>query len=228
MVPDALTNFFSASVGASAALLGLLFVSISISPEAKITATASIEKRTGAYSALVSLTNAFIISLVALIPDNFGIFVLIFSVGAFSITLPSGIELLRPHKGARNLPRRLILTLLILFAYIAEGYTAVRLIMNPHDSSPVYTLTILLVLVYISSVVRAWELLGGARRSLAHLSTAYPIEPTVSASADENATPAPDEKVSVQKAAHKIHHSQTNPLQTAGGSEESSSRQEEQ
>jgi hypothetical protein len=131
---------------------------------------------------------------VALIPDNFGIFVLIFSVGAFSITFPSGIELLRPHKGARNLPRRLILTLLILFAYIAEGYTAVRLIINPHDSSPVYTLTILLVLVYISSVVRAWELLGGARRSLAHLSTAYPIEPTVPARTDENATPAPDEK----------------------------------
>ena len=33
MVPGALTNFFIASVGAAAALLGLLFVSLSISPE---------------------------------------------------------------------------------------------------------------------------------------------------------------------------------------------------
>jgi hypothetical protein len=192
MVPDALTNFFSASVGASAALLGLLFVSISISPEAKISATASTEKRIGAYSALISLTNAFIISLVALLPGNFGIFVLIFSVGSFIITLPYGIELLRPHKGPSNLARRLILTLLNLFAYLAEGYTAVRLIMNPHDSSPVSTLTTLLLVVYISSIVRAWELLGGARRSLAHLRTAYPIQPTASPGADENATTAPD------------------------------------
>jgi hypothetical protein len=51
MVPDALTNFFIASVGAGAALLGLLFVSIS--PEEKITAHASVEKRISAYSALI-------------------------------------------------------------------------------------------------------------------------------------------------------------------------------
>ena len=106
MVPDALTNFFIASVGAGAALLGLLFVSISISPEEKITAHASVEKRIGAYSALISLTNAFIISLVALIPGNFGIFVLIFSVSSFTITFQNGIELLRPLEGASNLIRR--------------------------------------------------------------------------------------------------------------------------
>ena len=163
MVPDALTNFFIASASAGAALLGLLFVSISISPEEKITANASVEKRIGAYSALISLTNAFIISLVALIPGNLGIFVLIFSISSFSITLQNGIELLRPHEGPSNLARRLILTLVNLFAYIAEGYNAVRLIITPHDSAPVYALTTLLLVVYISSIARAWELLGGAR-----------------------------------------------------------------
>ena len=66
MVPDALTNFFITSAGASAALLGLLFVSISISPEEKITLHASVETRLSAYSALISLTNAFLVSLVLL------------------------------------------------------------------------------------------------------------------------------------------------------------------
>ena len=84
-------------------------------------------------------------------------------------TLQNGIELLRPHEGASNLARRLILILLNLFAYIAEGYNAVRLIINPHDSTPVYALTTLLLVVYILSITRAWELLGGARRPLTHL-----------------------------------------------------------
>ena len=169
MVPDALTNFFITSAGASAALLGLLFVSISISPEEKITLHASVETRLSAYSALISLTNAFLVSLVALIPGTFGIFVLIFSVISFIITLQNGFELLRPHQGASNLARRLILTLLNVFAYLAEGYNAVRLIMNPHDSAQVYGLTGLLLVVYISSIVRAWELLGGALRRPPHL-----------------------------------------------------------
>ena len=192
MVPSALTNFFIASAGAGAALLGLLFVSISISPEEKITATASIEKRISAYSALVSLTNAFIISLVALIPGTFGIFVLIFSVIAFSITLQNGIELFRPHEGASSVARRLILTLLNLLAYLAECYTAVRLIITPHDSSPVYALTTLLLVVYILSIVRAWELLGGARRKPPHLLTTHPKQHPSSPNADENATPVPE------------------------------------
>ena len=194
MVPDALTNFFLASAGAGAALLGLLFVSISISPEEKITTTASVEKRISAYGALLSLTNAFIISLVALIPGTFGLFVLIVSVSSFSITLQNGIELLRPHAGASNQARRLMLTLLILCAYLAEGYTAVRFLISPHDSSPIYVLTTLLLVVYISSIVRAWELLGGTRRKPTHSLTAHPKPHTSSPGADENATPDPKEK----------------------------------
>lgn len=186
MVPDALTNFFIASVSAGAALLGLLFVSVSISPEEKISANAAVEKRVGAYGALVSLSNAFTISLVALIPGTFGIYVLIFSVATFAVTLQNGIELLQPHEGPSTLARRLTLTLLSLFAYIAEGYNAVRLIINPRDSSPVYALAILLVIVYALSIVRAWELLGGIRRTPAHLLTTHLKDRTSSPGADEN------------------------------------------
>jgi cellobiose-specific phosphotransferase system component IIC len=186
MVLGALINFFIASVGAGAALLGLLFVSVSISPEEKISANASIEKRIGAYGALASLTNAFTISLVALIPGTFGIFVLIFSVATFAVTLQNGIELLQSHEGPGKLVRSLTLTLLSLFAYIAEGYSAVRLISNPRDSSPVYALATLLVIVYVLSVARAWELLGGMRRSPAHLLTTHLKNRTSSPGADEN------------------------------------------
>jgi hypothetical protein len=192
MVPDAFTNFFIASAGASAALLGLLFVSISISPEEKITATASVEKRISAYSALVSLTNAFIISLMALVPGNYGIYVLIFSASSIIITIQNNIEQLRPHKGASSLGRRLFLALLSLLAYLAEAYLGVRLIITPHDAAPVNTLAIVLLVVYISSIIRAWELLGGASRTTIPLLTTHPTQHTSSSNADENATPDPD------------------------------------
>ena len=186
MVPGALTNFFIASVGAGAALLGLLFVSVSISPDEKISANASIEKRIGSYGALVSLTNAFTISLVALIPGTFGIFVLIFSVATFAATLQNGFELLQSHEGRSKLARSLTLTLLSLFAYIAEGYSAVRLISTPRDSAPVYTLATLLVIVYTLSIVRAWVLLGGIRHTPAHLLTTHLKDRTSSHDRDEN------------------------------------------
>ncbi len=131
MVPDALTNFFIASAGAGAALLGLLFVSISISPEEKITTNASTEKRISAYSALGSLIDAFFISLVALIPNNFGISVLVFGALSLVIAIQNSIQLLRPHEGASSLARRLTLTVLNLLAYIAQCYLAVQLIDQP-------------------------------------------------------------------------------------------------
>jgi hypothetical protein len=161
----------------------------SLSPEEKITANAFVETRINAYSALISLANAFIISLVALIPGYFGIFVIIFSVLSFSITLQNGIEVLRPHEGAGSLARRLILTLLNLFLYIAECCCGVRIIINSHDSTPFNVLAILVVAVYLLSIFRTCELLGGARRR-PHLHTAIHTQQTLSTSADENATTA--------------------------------------
>ena len=192
MVPDALTNFFIASTGAGAALLGLLFVSLSISPEEKITTNASIEKRVSAYSALGSLIDAFFISLVALIPNNFGISVLVFGALSFFIAVQNSIQLLRPHEGASGLVRRLTVTVLNLLTYIAQCYLAVQIIVNPHDSAPVYSLTTLLLVVYILGIFRAWELLGGARNTPIKMLTSIHQQETSSPDGGENATAVPE------------------------------------
>ena len=188
MVPDALTNFFIASTGAGAALLGLLFVSLSISPEEKITSNASVEKRVSAYAALGSLINAFFISLVALIPGNFGAPVVIFGALSFFIAVQNNFQLLRPHEGASSLARRLITAVLSLLIYIAQCYYAVLLIINPHDSAPVYSLTTLLLVVYVLGVFRAWELLGGTRNTPIKMLTSIHKQEAPSSGADEDAT----------------------------------------
>src|SRR5258706_4933834 len=68
VVPPEFANFFIASAGAGAALVGLLFVAVSIAPEQLVTRRAPMERQAVAGSAFTALMNAFFISLVALIP----------------------------------------------------------------------------------------------------------------------------------------------------------------
>lgn len=189
MVPGTFTNFFIASAGAGAALLGLLFVSLSIAPEEKITADASVEKRTGAHGALSSLMNAFFVSLIALLPTNVSIAFIIFSGISFAITLQNGIELLRPHEGASHIIRRLIIILANLLIYVLECYYAVLLLLNPHDPEPVYVLANILLFVYGFGIIRAWELLGGTRRIPINLLTPKRSAKTSSSAEEDEKAP---------------------------------------
>jgi hypothetical protein len=177
MVPDSFTNFFIASASAGAALLGLLFVSISISPEDKIAEDAPIERRTSAQGALTLLINAFFLSLASLLPSNFGIPVTIFATLSFVLTLQNSINLLRPHPDASKLSSRLFIALANLLTYVAQGYYGILLIMNPNNPVPVFALTNLLLVVYVLGIVRAWQLLGGVRRQPKPQPLAHPLPP---------------------------------------------------
>ena len=61
MIPAEFTNFFIASAGAGAALVGLLFVAVSLAPEQIVTRGAPVERRAVAGSAFTALINAFFI-----------------------------------------------------------------------------------------------------------------------------------------------------------------------
>ncbi len=178
MVPDSFTNFFVASTGAGAALLGLLFVSISISPEDKISENAEVERRISAYGALTLLINAFFISLAALLPGNYGIPVTTFACLSFVPTLQNSIILLRPHSDASKLSSRLTVVIANLLTYVAQGYYGVLLIVNPKNPVPVYSLTTLLLVVYVLGIFRAWQLLGGMRSKHKSQPLVHPLPST--------------------------------------------------
>ncbi len=63
-------NFFLALAGAAAALIGLLFVAVSVAPESIVQARAPVERRALATSVYTALLNAFIIALGALMPQR--------------------------------------------------------------------------------------------------------------------------------------------------------------
>ena len=68
MVPQAFAGFFVGSMAASAALVGLLFVAVSIKPERITARGAPPEPQAVAASAYIALVNAYFISLGGSIP----------------------------------------------------------------------------------------------------------------------------------------------------------------
>ena len=107
MIPAEFTNFFIASASAAAALVGLLFVAVSIAPEQTVTRKAPMERQAVTGSAFTALINAFFLSLVALVPHfNFGSIVVPFSCLCLVTTLIQDRHLLHNPKSWQSKLRR--------------------------------------------------------------------------------------------------------------------------
>ena len=164
MVPLSFFAFFAASTGAGGALIGLLFVAISIAPEHMVTDTAPVERQTRATSAFTALFNAFFVSLVALIPfTNVGGVAL--TMGAIGLINSVGIalQLQRRERGWRALARGAFLLAASFVLYGMESYYAVALLNNFRDVGAVFVLAYLMIVAYGIGLSRAWELLGARR-----------------------------------------------------------------
>lgn len=166
MVPADFANFFMASTGAGAALVGLLFVSISIAPERTVSATAPVERQAVAASAFTALLNPFIISMIALIPGlalvGLGWVTTIMSVIGLINTFSLGWLLLRHPGGWGRAARRGLLVLGGLTLYAYEFYFGI-LIISTSNPAYIFLLAIMLVVSYALGLTRAWELLGARR-----------------------------------------------------------------
>lgn len=164
MVPPEFFNFFLASTGAGAALVGLLFVAVSLAPEQIVAHQAPMERQAVAGSAFTALINAFFISLVALIPHfNFGTLIIPFSSVSLFTSLIQAWSLLRPRKGWQSFLRRAILVCLSLVLYGLELRNAVGLITDPTQVGFVYGMLFVLLGTFALGLSRAWELLGAQR-----------------------------------------------------------------
>jgi hypothetical protein len=164
VVPPEFLNFFIASTGAGAALVGLLFVAVSLAPEQIVASQAPVERRAVAGSAFTALINAFFISLVALIPHfNFGTLVVPFSSVSLLTSLFQAWSLLRLRKGWQSFLRRAFLVCLSVGLYGLELWNAVGLIIDPTQVGYIFNLLFVLLSVIFLGLVRAWELLGAQR-----------------------------------------------------------------
>ncbi|HLY31363.1 MAG TPA: hypothetical protein VKQ36_10060 [Ktedonobacterales bacterium] len=174
MVPSAMLGFFTASVGASAALIGLLFVAISISPEKIIASGATLERRMTASSAFSALLNVFFISLVAIIPlTNLGYVVVILGALSTSGTISQVIQGFPRAQSGRPRPtvqegfRLLTMPLASIVVYGYELYWGYLLFTGQVKSVADFsTVAYILIGVYGLGITRAWELIFDERHGL--------------------------------------------------------------
>jgi len=163
VVPADFQPFFTASVAASAALIGLLFVSISIAPERVFGENAESSRQAQALSSFTALTNVFFISFASLIPKiPIGPVVTVVAVPAILQTL--GVLLLLPMWRADHTLRRGLFLFLISFGiYGFEISIGIQLWLGSSSTGAMTALLELLLGAYAIGLGRAWELLGARR-----------------------------------------------------------------
>jgi hypothetical protein len=167
MVSVSFQPFFVASTGAAAALIGLLFVAVSVRPESVFGDNAQAQHTLMASASFTALLNAFFISLGALIPGaNLGIFAAVLGPIAILNSLTLGADIFRRRSDRRAKLEAVPLVAVALIIYGFELDSAFALLRTPGDVSAVTNMVALLLGVYVYGVARAWQLLGGGSRSV--------------------------------------------------------------
>lgn len=159
MVPASFIGYFTAAATAAAALIGLLFVAVTLRPESVRRTGSSAKAHAVAGSSFTALVNSFFVSLIALIPGT--------ELGytAVIMALISLYSTFRLHRGLGKDESAVMLLALALAAYLTQLVAGVLLLASPGDQSLVYTIAYVLVAAFAAALARAWSLLQGTHTS---------------------------------------------------------------
>ena len=169
MTPPSFDTFFAASAGVAGALIGLLFVAISVAQERLTGENANPAHRIRASAALTSFSNALAIALLGLVP-GVGLRWPGFVVGLLGLLFVAASLLsLRRVRESQPVPLRDILFLGgLVAAFGLQVFFALRLISNARDVGATRGIAILVIVCFFIGIARAWELVGGPTIGISH------------------------------------------------------------
>ena len=163
MVPENIHDFFVACASVAGALIGLLFVAISVASDrlAREEARAQVH-RIRAVAALIAFTNALAVSLFSLIPGQ--------KIGPTAVAAASSgivfvaaalLSLIRRHQLRRHVLLDVVFLFGLLITFAVQLINGADVLAQPGNSGAVYTIASMVVVCFLIGIARAWELIGG-------------------------------------------------------------------
>ena len=162
-------NFFIASAGASAAILGLLVVAVSVVNADDGNPTTRENRTVLAGSAFIALVDIFIVSIVALTggPVVFGLSSLAMALVGLLATrrlVPRARRAGNFSRGFRTRKLNIAFALISAGGYSAQFGLATALLADTQNATLQHALVLVIVALYCSALGRAWEVTGITRR----------------------------------------------------------------
>jgi hypothetical protein len=196
MVTGDARDLFVAIASAAAALIGLLFVAITVTPRPAGGKPRSVIHQVRSAAALIAFTNALAVSLFGLVPDNnAGWPAAAIGVVGVLFTLASVRSMLSDPQARRQFVHQIALILALLAVFITEIVYGFKLLHDWHNRAALDTIDNVLIGSLLLGIARAWEFVGdrdtGLWASIAVLVTGrqrHLLSPdSIPAEADESA-----------------------------------------
>jgi hypothetical protein len=158
-----MNDFFTASASVAGALIGLLFVAISVASDRLRAGTDGQVHRIRAVAALTAFTNSLSVSLFSLIPGHkLGPTAISVAAVGLLFVLASLLSLIRLRRQVRWATVRDALFLIgLAFTFVIQLLDGIDVTAHPGNSGDVDTIAILVVICFLLGIGRAWELIGG-------------------------------------------------------------------
>jgi hypothetical protein len=178
VIPGAFHEFFLASAGVAGALIGLLFVAISVAPERLLSEHAALSHRVRASTALTTFSNALTVSLFALIP-GVGVGGTASSVAVVGLLFVAGslIALLRVRRTQPGELRDAGFLVGVLIVFVLQLWFGLRIETNDNEVGAVRGICVMVVVCFLVGIARSWELIGGPSFGLANQLFGAPRRP---------------------------------------------------
>jgi hypothetical protein len=159
VVPLSFHDFFSGCATIAGALIGLLFVALSVTSESLSGENARADHQVRAGAAFSALVNTMVIALFALLPTiDLGTVALIVAAAGLGTTAALIFALVREDKRIGR--GDLFMFLVLLLLYGLQLANAVQLLHAPHRVGLVVNQGVLAVGFFLFGIARSWQLVG--------------------------------------------------------------------